>query len=817
MEFTLKKALRYLFKATGIAIALLLVFWLVVLAYVTINKKQVIGKITRELTESMNAKVMIGDLDPSFFKTFPFVSLRLSNIAVRDSLWEVHHHDFLKAEKLFLRVNPFSLFSSQPKINKILVEKGSIYLFTDTSSYTNAYIMKAKKQQTRKGLRPPFDAIELKQVRLTFVNPFRAKLFDFEIAKLVCNVESEDSTTLLAVKTDMLVHDLGFNTDRGIFLHEKRVEGKFDVVLGLELIQFDDIIMRLDYQPFQLSGNFHLGEDPSFKLSISSRKAYYPQLTGLLTSRLQRKLDTFQLRDPINVDATIEGSLLPKTIPLINVTWEVKNNKLKTPVGEFDDCSLTGRFTNQADSTLKRDDDNSVIRINSFSGKWEKIPLSASAITISKLSEPLIEFDLHTSVELNSLNALTGLNSFDFNKGKAEVNVNFRGPIMEADTTQTTISGAVDILNGEVTYLPRNLLLKNLEGALIFDKKDVFIKELKARTKRSDMMIEGRVNNFLSMLNMVSDNMSIDLNIKSSKLDLNDFTQNLDRRKSVSSNNNSKARFVKMAGKIDRLIEESALKIDLDAKKISFKKFVASNVKAAVSVNKDQWTLHSVSLNHAGGLLSVNGLIKNDGINNPFSLKGKMDKIDISEVFYSFNNFSIDGLTDKNIQGELTADFDISASVNSKAEIVPYSTRGLVNISLKNGGLQNFEPMQKISNSIFKKRDMSDIRFAELKDHLTINGTSIKINSMEIQSTVLTMFIQGTYDMQSGTDLSILVPLSNLKKRGPDYELVNQGVDSKKGITVHLRAKTGEDGKLKVVWDPFKKALKKKDKKLTQN
>ena len=108
---------------------------------------------------------------------------------------------------------------------------------------------------------------------------------------------------------------------------------------------------------------------------------------------------------------------------------------------------------------------------------------------------------------------------------------------------------------------------------------------------------------------------------------------------------------------------------------------------------------------------------------------------------------------------------------------------------------------------------MSDIRFAELKDRFNIDGTSIKVNSLEIQSTVLSMFIEGIYDLKTGPDLSILVPLSNLKKRGDDFELVNKGTDSKKGLSVHLRARNGDDGKVKIVWDPFKKAIKNKEKK----
>ena len=311
----MKKTLRYILKGTGILIGVLIIFWLIVIAYVSINKKEIIAKVTGELNERMNATVVIGDLDPSFFQTFPFLSLRLSDISLRDSLWDKHHHDFLKAEKFFIRMNPLGLFSASPKINKIIVEKGSIYLFTDTSNYTNAYIMNAKKKTTRRGLKPPFNGIELKEVRLTFVNPYRGKLFDFDIKKLVCNVDSEDSTTVLGIKTDLFVHDLAFNTDRGVFLKEKRVEGKFAVSLDQHIISLDRILLKLDGQPFEISALFELGTDPKFKLDIASNDAKYRDLTALLTERLQKKLDTFNISNTIDITASLKGSLLPKTIP----------------------------------------------------------------------------------------------------------------------------------------------------------------------------------------------------------------------------------------------------------------------------------------------------------------------------------------------------------------------------------------------------------------------------------------------------------------------------------------------------------------------
>jgi hypothetical protein len=58
--------------------------------------------------------------------------------------------------------------------------------------------------------------------------------------------------------------------------------------------------------------------------------------------------------------------------------------------------------------------------------------------------------------------------------------------------------------------------------------------------------------------------------------------------------------------------------------------------------------------------------------------------------------------------------------------------------------------------------------------------------------------------------MSLQIPLRNLSKdRDQDIPPESRGNDGKAGLSVRLRAKTGPDGKLKISWDPFKKALKK--------
>jgi len=73
------------------------------------------------------------------------------------------------------------------------------------------------------------------------------------------------------------------------------------------------------------------------------------------------------------------------------------------------------------------------------------------------------------------------------------------------------------------------------------------------------------------------------------------------------------------------------------------------------------------------------------------------------------------------------------------------------------------------------------------------------MHRMEINSTAVTMFVEGIYSFSNNTDLSIQIPLRQKKDQ---YEVPqNKGVKAKTGISIFLRAKDDKDGKLKINYD----------------
>jgi len=116
--------------------------------------------------------------------------------------------------------------------------------------------------------------------------------------------------------------------------------------------------------------------------------------------------------------------------------------------------------------------------------------------------------------------------------------------------------------------------------------------------------------------------------------------------------------------------------------------------------------------------------------------------------------------------------------------------------------------MENMSNFLFKKRDFSDVEFAEINSHFFLQGPDLDINRMEIQSTVLSLFVHGRYSFTDSTSLSVQLPLSNLKKRDKNYKPQNVGTDAKVGPSVFLHIYKNDEGKIAIAYDPFKKYAK---------
>jgi len=817
-----RKWIKYSVKALAWIITPLIVLWIGLAVYISLNERALIDRLSSSVNEYVKGEIAIERLSVSFFRTFPLLSVKLSNVYIRDSLYASHHKDLLQADAVHLSVNAFGLLAGKSPVGKIIISHGSINIITDTAGASNNYVFRKRDDHAApdpsgnilvKKEHPFLPAVLLRDMQVSVTHALRNKRYEAYINRLNCAFHQQDDKLLMALNANMVVNHLAFNTQKGSFLKDKTLKGRFDLSYDRnkkELLA-DQVRLYLQGHPFFFNARFHLDTlSPDYTLSIETRNIDSRKLASLLAENLQEKTKNYSFKKGIDIKADISGKTQYKFIPLVRLTTSIKNNDLETPLGLFKNSAFEARFSNEMNSGKPRNDQNSVIDISAFTATWENIPLASRALRFTDLRSPVLQGDLKTDIGLRSLNALTGSSTFDFEQGEARVDIVFKCPIGGQANKGADINGDILIKDAAIRYLPRNFLLSQCQGAFRFKDNDLLVDKFNARVGKTLLQMNGQGENFLSMLNLSPEKLALRWKIYSDHVRLEDFKAFLSRSSPAAKK--ASARWQGISSQIDRLFQEGDVYITMETPAMSYKTFSATDIKAGIVMKPSAMAVEQMSFKHAGGAVSLSGSMNNGIRSNDVFLDARMRDIDIPVLFSSFANFGQDAITQDNLKGRLSADIRFSGAVTNEAELLKDRSKGRIAFLLEDGELNNFEPLARIVEKAFKKQDFSAVRFADLKNVLELDGSTFIINNMEIRSTALHLFVEGVYDLYKGTDMSIRFPVRNLLKSQAKMDLTDEG-KQRAGIALRIRAKTGDDGKLKISWDPFGKSKNNKESK----
>ena len=798
---------------------LLLLVWAGLAAYVHFNKARILQKASVEIKDHFGADITIGQLDISLFRHFPSLSIQLSDVTLRDSLWRQHHHDLINVRTAYADCSLLnSLFAGRVRIRRVLLEHGTVYFYRDSTGYSNTYVFKDRKPAVRSGQPDNPPDISLSDIKWVQDLEDKHKLFDLDIHRLNCDMDKEGRVLLMDIGANISANSFSFNTTKGSFIKGKQLSGRFRVTFNTasRIVQFANATININGRPVSFTGRFFptVVPDP-FVLAIEARDIPFHEAASFLTPGIQQKLDQFDIDKPVTINVQLDAGNADDPQPQIVVKMNLDKGGVLAPVGRFTETSFRASFTNEWVRGHKRSDENSAIRLMAFSGRLDGLPLRSDTMTITNLKYPRLASDIHSHFTMDQLNEITGSQALRFVAGRGDLNVYYKGPMSENDTAGTVVNGWLDVDSAAVTYLPYQWELTGGKGRLLFKDQDMLVDRLDIHAGKTDIRAKGIARNLVALLDRNAENVSMDWSLQMTHMDLEDFSPLAGSTGARGGKPSDKSLFAATFSRIDNLLKEGIIHVGIEASDISYRKFSGAHAKGDLLFDNHAITLNRLMLEQGAGSMELKAALKRNqgGATNPLNLESHLSAIDLPKLFSDFNNFGQKALTAKNLKGKLTADVRLSGALTGKAKVAPKSLKGTIDLNVKDGELIDFEPMEKIHEKVLKKRDMSQIHFAELKCQLDVDSTTITFHRMEIQSTAFTLFAEGTYDLKTGPDMSLQVPLSNLTKdRNTDIPPDSKGNDSKAGMSLRLRARNGDDGKLKISWDPFKRALKKTSK-----
>ena len=811
----LNKPTRYLLRTLAVLLALLIVSYLALAIYVRVKKKDLILTATTQIGHMIGGTVSLEDISVAPFKNFPFISIVLKKVTVTDSLYTQHRHPFFYAEKIYVRVNPFPLITGRIALNKVQLDNGALYMYTDAAGYSNTYLLKPKKKNTKppaeKSTANILDRIELNHFTATIEDLSKDKLFDFDISHLEAKTSSTDSSTFFDIKESILVKSLAFKRSKGTFLSYRLLEGKYrlELVKTKKALLFKDMELQIAKQPFLLNGFINFGEK-TFSINAGAKNLLVDEAKKILTAHIARSVGLVAVRGPLDVQASLSGSLAGGE-PLVNVHWVTTNNIISTPLMDFTNCAFKGSYTNEVDPQKARHDTNSKVELQEFSGNWHGLNMKAKKLVVHNLKYPTVHAELSSAVSLPDLNSILRTDAMALTSGKGLLQFSYTGPIMRISPANATFSGSLFIDSGTIHTAAGDANLTRCRGNIRFANQDIIVDSLYGRLGDNPFRMWGSAKNVLALIGDSKEAVSLSWNVYAPVLNIDHISSIFLRKIPNKPKAEKKTNLSKTAGRIDDLLSSGHVAVSIRADKLQYKKFEGSKLEADILIDANTWALQKAALNSGIGSFVLSARV-NEQSGGRFTMQSaiQLKKVDAQKTFRDFDGFGIKAINDKNIQGVLSANANVSLGLDNKGGFDMNTLSGNADFSIVNGALINFKPVMKIQETAFKDRDFSNIRFTEIKDKIEFSRGQVKFDRMVINSTVLTLFAEGLYDLNGkNTDISIQVPLKNLKKRDKDFTPEQLTADSKGGTSVYLRARSTEDGGISIKYDPFKKLRKK--------
>jgi hypothetical protein len=795
---------RITLKTLGVLFALILIAYISIAVYVNSHKKELLVTITKELNKNLDGSLVIGSMDPTILRGFPGVSLTLKNVQIKDRMWSSHKHTLLTAESFDVSVNTLGLLRGTIAIKKLTINDASIYLFTDSTGYSNTSIFRKKNKADSSKVADENSSTEirkflLKNVNLIFDNQKNNKLFNFAISKLDGNIDYKSSGWSAQVDLNALTKSLAFNTKRGSFIKNQQVDGRLEAeyLEGNGQIILKPNELKIGGVPFRVAAKFNIGKDPvEFAINISAEKIQWKTASSFLAPNIRKRLDRFDMKLPIPVSCKIVGNMGPGGDPKIVVSTSVSENILTTPGGQMDHCSFRGMYTNNDQPGKGNTDSNSLVKLLRLKGNFEGIPLNVDTALIRNLVSPVASGIVEAKFPVVQLNHLLGNDLLKFTDGLADVKLRYSANLVDLVLTKPAISGHITISKADLNYVPRNLRFKDTDISLKFIGPDLFIDNLRVQSGQSIVFMGGSVKNFMNLYYASPEKIVFNWNVKSPQLYLGEFLGFLGSRTQAPTRKGKKSGNI--AERMYEVFDRSKMDIHMQVDKVYYKKFLGTNAVAQIFVSEDGIAIQSLGVQHSGGSININGNLAQSGKSTEFKLNSAIKNANIKSLFYGFNNFGLQALSYKNLTGSLSSGIHLGGRLSNTGALAANSLKGSVIFSLKNGSLLNFDPLISVGKFAFPLRDLNNITFSNLNGSLQFNGEKVTIAPMKVSSSILNLDIAGVYSMGKGTNILLDVPLRNPKKDKNIVDAEEKADKRMSGIVLHLQAVDGEDGKIKI-------------------
>ena len=202
------------------------------------------------------------------------------------------------------------------------------------------------------------------------------------------------------------------------------------------------------------------------------------------------------------------------------------------------------------------------------------------------------------------------------------------------------------------------------------------------------------------------------------------------------------------------------IKVDAIIGHLNYHKYLIKNLNAKVGLKENHYVyFDDCQFSAAGGLVNIKGYLNGSDPKHIYLNPDlKIQKVNLDQVLFKFDNFGQDQLVSDNLHGIFTG--RVTGKILLHTDLTPRIDESnlQMDIAIDNGRLDNFGPMQAMAD-FFQDKNLSKILFDKLENRLQLQNGKLILPNMVVNSSLGFIELSGSQDMDMNMEYFIRVPL----------------------------------------------------------
>ncbi|WNB18320.1 AsmA-like C-terminal region-containing protein [Marivirga arenosa] len=767
-------------------------------AYLYYHQDDLIDQILTEINKSVQTPVQVSKIDINWWTDFPNISLRFQDVFIQESLPN-SKKPLAQLEELALSFNALNFIKEDYSFEKIILKKGKLNIRLTKSGKRNYDILKNDTNSSKNnGVNFNLKNIDIQSVDVVYADDGLDQNYHIYAEALMASLNKVENNFKIKANGKLKTRAIQLGDLRYFENKNLKINADLNYIQGNEIVEIGPSQLFLSNNEFQLAGDYKINTS-EMNLLVKGIESDFSTIISLLPEKYRNYISEYESKGNAEFEGSIKGKLTANQSPKVNFNFNVNQASLYHADYDtrFEDLSFHGNFNNGKYHNLR----SSQLVLKDISGTLKGKSFTAD-LGVKDFENYLINLSTEGQISTPDLiSFFPNREKYSELEGAIDFNISLAGYLDDFKQASTASrinnSGEIILHNLSGVYQDYPLPIKNVNGRLMFNKNDIAINHLQGDIGESDIELSGFFLNIFPYFLKENQALLIEAETISQNINLNELLSGLSNEENTIEKQEESFKFA--------LSPKLQLDFTSHIEHLEFKRFKARNISGEIELSDQILKASDLELGSCGGemtlIATVNAKKENEILVNT---SADFNGLNVDSIFYTFENFRQDFLTDQHLKGKIDAKVKAFIMLDQKLNFQSDVFKATIDAKIENGELNNFEPMLSLSDYV-REDELTNLSFGEMRNTIEIKNEVIYLPEMSIQSNVSNILIQGTHTFDQEINYRLLVPLKNYKRKDKD-EAFGAIEEEKDYSSLYLKIE-GTTDDFEVSWDK-KRSLK---------